>query len=274
MEESQRARLFVDGDEDAYATVFREFRGPVFGLALHALADPGLAEEALQLAFLAVWRGRARFDPTRPMAAWVFSIARRAAIDVHRRERRLPATVDVEPEMAADTFSVEQLWEVWEVRRAVEALPAEEADVVRLAHYYQLTHSEIAARLGVPLGTVKSRSFRAHRRLATTLAHLFGGEPAAPADPADPADPVDPADSTDLADPADPADLPDQADQADPVDPADPADPADPVDPADPADPADISARGGPADPGRADPAAPDQSAPGGALTEKARGQR
>jgi RNA polymerase sigma factor (sigma-70 family) len=183
MEESQRARLFVDGDDDAYATVFQEFRGPVFGLALHALADRGLAEEAVQVTFLAVWRGRARFDPTRPLAAWVFTIARRCTIDIHRRERRLPATVGIEPDLVADTFSIEQLWEVWEVRRAVEALPAEEADVVRLAHFYQLTHSEIAVRLGVPLGTVKSRSFRAHRRLAGTLQHLFDDEPAASADP-------------------------------------------------------------------------------------------
>jgi RNA polymerase sigma-70 factor (ECF subfamily) len=173
MEESQRARRFAEGHDDAYAEVFREFRGPVFGLALHLLADRGLAEEALQQAFLAVWRSRATFDPTRPLAAWVFGIARRAAIDIYRRERRRPATVDIEPELVVDPFPVDRLWEVWEVRRAVDALPAAEADVVRLAHFYQFTQSEIAARLGVPLGTVKSRSLRAHRRLAAALQHLL-----------------------------------------------------------------------------------------------------
>jgi RNA polymerase sigma-70 factor (ECF subfamily) len=177
MEESQRARRFAEGQDDAYAEVFREFRGPVFGLALHTLADRGLAEEALQQAFLSLWRSRATYDPTRPLAAWVFGIARRASIDIYRRERRQPATAsaDLEAEPVADSFSVERLWEVWEVRRAVEALPAEEAEVVRLAHYYQYTHSEIAARLGAPLGTVKSRSFRAHRRLAAALQHLLDG---------------------------------------------------------------------------------------------------
>jgi RNA polymerase sigma-70 factor (ECF subfamily) len=177
MEESQRARRFAEGQDEAYAEVFREFRGPVFGVALHALADRGLAEEALQQAFLSIWRGRTTFDPSRPLAAWIFGIARRAAIDIYRRERRRPVTVDVQQEPATDSFSIEQLWEVWEVRRAVEALPADEAEVVRLAHYYQLTHSEIAARLGVPLGTVKSRSFRAHRRLAAALQHLLDDAP-------------------------------------------------------------------------------------------------
>lgn len=187
MEESQRARRFADGHDDAYAEVFREFRGPVFGVALRVLADRGLAEEALQQAFLAVWRSRATFDPTRPLAPWVFGIARRAAIDIYRRERRRPVTVELEPELVADSFSIERLWEAWQVRRAVEALPADEAEVVRLAHYYQLTHSEIAARLGAPLGTVKSRSFRAHRRLAVALQHLLDGAPDSAGVPAGPA---------------------------------------------------------------------------------------
>jgi DNA-directed RNA polymerase specialized sigma24 family protein len=94
--------------------------------------------------------------------------------------------VDIEPELVAEPFSVDRLWEVWEVRRAVDALPAAEADVVRLAHYYQFTQSEIAARLGVPLGTVKSRSLRAHRRLAASLQHLLDGEPGPAGGPAPP----------------------------------------------------------------------------------------
>jgi RNA polymerase sigma factor (sigma-70 family) len=79
--------------------------------------------------------------------------------------------VPVEP------VSTERLWEAWQVRRAVDDLPADEAAVVRLAHFYQLTQSEIAAQLGLPLGTVKSRSHRAHKRLAAALGHLLD-EPA------------------------------------------------------------------------------------------------
>jgi RNA polymerase sigma-70 factor (ECF subfamily) len=174
MDDSTLARDFAAGGEAAFAVVYETFRGPVFGIALHALADAGLAEEASQLAFLRLWRGRERYDPDRSLEAWLFSITRRAAIDVYRRERRLPVTtVAQERDIGVEALSVERLWEAWEVRRAVDALPAEEAEVVRLAHFYQLTHSEIAEHLGVPVGTVKSRSFRAHRRLAKAMSHLY-----------------------------------------------------------------------------------------------------
>jgi RNA polymerase sigma-70 factor, ECF subfamily len=172
VDDSRLARQYADGGEDAFTAVYARFRGPVFGIALHLLADRGLAEEASQMAFLAVWRSRDRYDPSRALSAWVFSIARRAAIDIYRRERRMPAAAE-QPEIPVEGLSVERMWQTWEIRRAVEALPTDEATVVRLAHYYQMTHTEIAAHLGLPVGTVKSRSFRAHRRLAEALSHLF-----------------------------------------------------------------------------------------------------
>ncbi|GLY99159.1 sigma-70 family RNA polymerase sigma factor [Actinoplanes sp. NBRC 103695] len=175
MDDSGLAGLFAAGDEDGFAAVYTAFRGPVFGMAVTMLTDRGLAEEATQQAFIGLWRGRGRFDPTRDLAAWVFGVARKAAVDVYRRERRGPATTvtDNPPEVAVEPVSTERLWEAWQVRRAVDELPADEAAVVRLAHFYQLTHSEIAAQLGLPIGTVKSRSHRAHRRLAAALGHLL-----------------------------------------------------------------------------------------------------
>jgi RNA polymerase sigma-70 factor, ECF subfamily len=172
-DDSQLARDYASGGEAAFAAVYTRFRGPVYGIALQVLADRGLAEEASQLAFVAVWRSRRRFDPQRALSAWVFSIARQAAIDIYRRERRIPVTTAEQPEVAVEGMSVERMWQTFQVRRALEALPAEEAAIVRLAHYFQMTHTEIAAHLGLPLGTVKSRSFRAHRRLAQALGHLF-----------------------------------------------------------------------------------------------------
>jgi RNA polymerase sigma-70 factor (ECF subfamily) len=172
-DDSQLARDYANGGEVAFAAVYTKFRGPVFGIAMQVVADPGLTEEASQLAFVAVWRSRQRFDPARGLSAWVFSIARQAAIDVYRRERRIPVTTAEQPEVAVEGMSVERMWQTFQVRRAVEALPAEEAAIVRLAHYFQMTHTEIAAHLGLPVGTVKSRSFRAHRRLAEALDHLF-----------------------------------------------------------------------------------------------------
>ncbi|MDG4829508.1 sigma-70 family RNA polymerase sigma factor [Solwaraspora sp. WMMD1047] len=183
MDDSDLASRFAAGGDDAFRSVFATFKGPVFGIALHVLADPGLAEEAVQMAFLGVWRSRARFDPERSLSAWIFGITRKAAIDIFRRERRAPATVDAPVEQAVEAFSVERLWEAWEVRRAIESLPADEADVMRLVHYYQMTHSEAATHLGVPVGTIKSRSHRAHRRLAEALGHLLDNPGAtAPAD--------------------------------------------------------------------------------------------
>jgi RNA polymerase sigma-70 factor (ECF subfamily) len=182
MDDSPLAGRFAEGHEEGFTAVYVAFRGPVFGLAVNMLADPGLAEEATQQTFIGLWRGRDRFDPQRSLAAWIFGIARKAAIDVYRRERRGPATTAQDPEIAVEGLSAERLWEVWEVRRAVEGLPSEEAEIVRLAHYYQMTHSEIAAHLGIPVGTVKSRSHRAHRRLAGSLSHLFDDPDAAPAD--------------------------------------------------------------------------------------------
>nr|MDT0661539.1 sigma-70 family RNA polymerase sigma factor [Micromonospora sp. DSM 115978] len=190
MDESDLALRFATGGEDAFRSVFATFKGPVFGIALHVLADPGLAEEAVQMAFLGVWRSRQRFDPARSLSAWIFGITRKAAIDIFRRERRAPATTDAPAEQAVEAFSVERLWEAWEVRRAIEALPADEADVMRLVHYYQMTHSEAANHLGVPVGTIKSRSHRAHRRLAEALGHLLDNPDAAP--PTDPGDGADP----------------------------------------------------------------------------------
>jgi RNA polymerase sigma factor (sigma-70 family) len=174
-DDSDLAGRFAGGSEDAFEAVFTAFRGPVFGIALHVLADPGLAEEAAQLAFLGLWRSRQRYDPKRPLAAWVFGITRKAAIDIYRRERRHPPSSAIETEPAVEALSVERMWEAWEVRRALDALPRDEADVMRLAHYYQMTHSEIANHLGIPVGTVKSRSFRAHRHLAEALSHLLDG---------------------------------------------------------------------------------------------------
>jgi len=106
-------------------------------------------------------------------------IARRVAIDLYRREATRTAgpldTVAPDDPSLVSPAAADALNDVWEVRRAVSALPAEQQDVVRLQHFEGLAHEEIADRLGVPVGTVKSRSFRAHQRLALELGHLRDG---------------------------------------------------------------------------------------------------
>lgn len=164
---------FSAGDSEALAEVYRRYSRPVWGLAMAILHDRQLAEDAVTEAFLRAWRAAPSFDPARPLGPWLFTLARRAALDVLRRESR-PTRGGHEPEqdVVIELPDISASWEAWEVRSAVVELPSEEQIVVRLAHFDGLTHAEIASELGIPLGTVKSRSHRAYRRLASRLAHL------------------------------------------------------------------------------------------------------
>ncbi len=170
--EDLRAR-FVEGDEEAVRAVYRQYGGPVQTVARSIVGDPDLVSEVVQQTFIKAWKAANRFDPQRELAPWLYSIARRTAIDVLRRERR-PTTGDHEPEVdvAFTPLSFEQTWERYEVRRALDQLSAEEREVVRLSFLVGLPHAEISAKLGVPLGTVKSRSNRGLKRMAVALGHL------------------------------------------------------------------------------------------------------
>jgi len=179
---------FAAGDPDAVRTVYGAYGRLVYAVAYKLLGDRGLAEEATQQAFVQAWRAAGSYDPAREVGSWLATIARRAAIDVHRREaRRGHGSLDdadpADPALVSLPPSVEQVYDVWEVRRAVGALDPDDAELVRLQHFAGLTHTEIAERLGVPVGTVKSRSFRIHRRLAGLLGHLRDdlAEPSPPA---------------------------------------------------------------------------------------------
>jgi RNA polymerase sigma factor (sigma-70 family) len=156
--------------------VYRSYGKIVYAVAYKVLGDRGLAEEATQQTFLKAWRAADSFDLSRELGPWLASIARRAAIDLYRREAlRVADPIDtVAPGNPALATEPEQtaLYDAWEVRQAVEELPADEQQIVRMQHFEELTHTEIAERLGVAVGTVKSRSFRAHKRLAVLLGHL------------------------------------------------------------------------------------------------------
>ncbi len=168
---------FRTGDPDALAAVYRRYARPVWGLAMTILRDRQLAEDAVTEAFLRAWRVAATYDPDRALGPWLFTIARRAALDTLRRESR-PTRGGHEPEQdaAVDPPSLSAVWEAWQVRTALAELPEDERDIVRLAHYEGLSHAEIAGTLEIPMGTVKSRSHRAHRRLADRLRHLRATE--------------------------------------------------------------------------------------------------
>jgi len=167
---------FRDGDPDAVRAVYREYGRLVYSVAYKVLGDRGLAEEATQQAFVQAWRGARNFEPSRELGPWLATIARRVAIDVFRHEARRRHESLSESErtgrLAEVASPAERVHDLWEVRSAMAELPDDERDVVRLQHFEGLTHALIAKQLRVPVGTVKSRSFRAHRRLAARLGHL------------------------------------------------------------------------------------------------------
>jgi RNA polymerase sigma-70 factor (ECF subfamily) len=172
-DDAELAARFAAGDEEAVRAVYQRYAGPVLTVAMATLGRRDLADEAVQTTMLKAWRGAASFDPSRELAPWLYAIARRVAIDLYRRESRAPTPSELgDDDVAVVPLSFERTWEAWEVRSALEQLPPDERDVVRLSHLVGMTHQQVAEHLGVPIGTVKSRSARAHRRLATLLSHV------------------------------------------------------------------------------------------------------
>lgn len=165
-------RKFSQGDTDAVAELYTSFGRAVFTVAYAALGERGLAEEAVQQTFLQAWRASSRFDPNRDPGPWLYAIARRVAVDLYRRERRHQSADVIDAEVAVLSPSFEGTWEAWQVRSALEELTPDERAVMRATHYLGLSHEETAERLGIPAGTVKSRSYRAHKRMAGLLGHL------------------------------------------------------------------------------------------------------
>jgi RNA polymerase sigma factor (sigma-70 family) len=169
------AEQFSAGDPDAIRALYQRYGRLVYSVAYKVLGDVSLSEDATQQAFIQAWRAASSYDPARELGPWLATIARRAAIDVFRREQRHRDVDDLDG--AAQTLttpppSIDQIYDAWEVRKALDGLPDQDRELIRLQHFGSLTHTEISQELAIPLGTVKSRSFRAHRRMADLLGHL------------------------------------------------------------------------------------------------------
>ena len=163
------------GDETALGELYDRFGGVAYGLALRVLRDRSLAEDAVQEAFLAVWRQAGRYSAGRGSArTWILTLVHRRAVDLVRRQERQPTAVpDPEPAAAEPQGGADEAAVAREERARVQAalaqLPADQRVVLELAYYGGLTQSELAARLGEPIGTIKSRMFHGLRRLRTIL---------------------------------------------------------------------------------------------------------
>jgi RNA polymerase sigma-70 factor (ECF subfamily) len=154
------------GDSDALLALHKRYANLVYSMAWRVLQDVGLAEEVTQDVFMKLWRQAQRYDPDRGrFSSWLLSVTRFAAIDRLRQEGRRPMAADLPGEDLDQQSALEQLlatdhasWERGQhLRLLLGQLPAEQRQVVELAYFGGLTHSELAEQLGLPLGTVKGR---------------------------------------------------------------------------------------------------------------------
>jgi RNA polymerase sigma-70 factor (ECF subfamily) len=166
----------ADGDRGAFEVLYARYARPVFGLALRRLGDRGRAEDAVQETFASIWRAARSYRPERgPGAPWLYAVARNAITDRGRARTEPPAEVPDEPSQeAGPPERVEASWTAWRVHRAMEELSANERSVIELAYWSGLSQSEIAEFLGIPLGTVKTRTRAALARLADLLDEELG----------------------------------------------------------------------------------------------------
>ena len=176
----QAIRAVARGSGDAVAELYDRYGSTVYGLALRVLGQPDLAEEVVQDVFAQVWREAGRYDPARStVAGWMVMLTRTRSIDRLRARQARPdvaaavATSEAMPLPSAER-TPESTTLIAEdarlVRGALARLPDQVRSLIELAYYEGLTHSEIAARTGIPLGTVKTRLRNAMGTLRSSLA--------------------------------------------------------------------------------------------------------
>ena len=168
----------------ALSTLYDRYSRTVYGVGLKILSERSLAEELVQEVFLKVWRSSGSFDPSRgSFSTWLYRVTRSCATDLYRKRARGGGRIrtvvagDSDEYIAAsvaDTSAgpqevVGDSWLSWRVSRALEVLDERHREVIELAYFGDLTQREIAQRTGLPLGTVKSRTASAFRKLREDL---------------------------------------------------------------------------------------------------------
>jgi RNA polymerase sigma-70 factor (ECF subfamily) len=200
--DAELVQRVVGGDERALGELYDRHAHAVFRLAFRLVGDRQLAEEVLQETYLALWNRAELFNPAvGSLTAWLLTIARNRSVDrlraAGRRPTQLPMSAVVGPDDREDAaewtlaagrllaaaqevvdpqVALDQAWLKDTVRQALDGVPDAERRAIELAYYEELTQTEIAERLGWPLGTVKTRTRRALSRLRSVLADTLGPE--------------------------------------------------------------------------------------------------
>jgi RNA polymerase sigma factor (sigma-70 family) len=172
-------RRLRSGDRGAFEELYRRYAPGAYGLALRVTGQELLAEEVVHDAFLALWRAPEAFDPARgAFRSFFLSLVHHRAVDTVRREERLRRRTERAMNLGEATGEdvaegvVEEAWLTTrrkEVREALLALPEEQRKVLEMAYFGGLTQAEIAGELAIPIGTVKTRTLSAMRKLRNLL---------------------------------------------------------------------------------------------------------
>ena len=172
------AKIAARNDDDAARRLYRKYRMELFRFGFHVLHDQGLAEEMVQETFIRFCRRAGSYDVSRgPVRGWLFTIAKSAAIDIARRPSSRPFLPVEDFQLPPQYDSVDRALTVLTVDQALDKLPSIYGEVMRLVRD-GFTQSEIAERLDIPIGTVKSRTAKAADTLRAELASLRGGDDA------------------------------------------------------------------------------------------------
>lgn len=173
LEDRQLLARIARRDSRAFEMLYDRYGRPVYSLAMGMLRDASGAQEVTQEVFLSIWRQAAEFDPSRGNArSWLLALAHHKSVDAVRRGR-MRAAEPLQETKTSDLDVVDEALrrvEQGRVREALVRLPAEQREAIVLAYYGGYTHLEIAGRLGIPLGTAKTRIRDGMIRLRGTLA--------------------------------------------------------------------------------------------------------
>lgn len=170
-EDSDLVAQVAAGDIGApMAELYRRYGGRIYRFGLNLLGDAGLADELVQECFVRLWRTAGRFDLSRgTVAAYMFVMGRSIAADLRKRPSSRPLMLVDEAQIPAQPDGVDQILETLMMRDALDSLSAAHREVLILVHAEGLTQSQIAERLGLPLGTVKTRMYHGLRALRAAL---------------------------------------------------------------------------------------------------------
>ena len=170
--------LVARSDEAALAELYDRHGRVAYGLARRILRDATLAEDAVQEAFVSVWHNAARFVPERGRAAtWILTLVHRRSVDLVRHEDRRRAEQLPQEEKADSATAEDAAWLRFErerVQDALRQLPDQQREALELAYYGGFTQSQLAERLGEPIGTIKSRMFGGLARMRELLTEMEG----------------------------------------------------------------------------------------------------